>query len=420
MTETEKTARTCKLTKASVDRLIREHQGKRVDWTDTVTPGFILRVSDGGASFAFRYRVGGGRGARMRKETIGKVGAITLDAARKRAQALAAEVTQGGDPSGDKAKWRANPTVAELMLRYLTDHAEPHKKARSAAGDRLHIANRINPAIGSMKVSDIAPADIERLHLSGRATPYLANRVLALLSKAFSLAEKWRVRDRGTNPCRDVTRFPERKRERALSPDEVASFGATLDLAETAGSLHMPSGRSRQIAPAAVLAVRLILLTGARRGEILSLRWDYVDLARGRLVLPDSKTGAKVIPIGPMARRLLDAAPRVAGNPFVIVGEKPGSHLVDIKGAWDAIRTHAGLPDLRLHDLRHGWASVAVETGASLRLVGGQLGHTQAATTQRYAHVRDDPARQLVDEVERAIARDLAGGGKVVPFRGRE
>ncbi|MDO5612925.1 MAG: tyrosine-type recombinase/integrase [Paracoccus sp. (in: a-proteobacteria)] len=391
-----------------------------MDWTDTGTAGLVLRVSESGASYAFRYRVGGGRGAKMRKATIGKVGAITLDAARKRAQSLAAEVTQGGDPAGDKSKWRANPTVAELMARYLSDHAEAHKKPRSVAEDRLHIANRIIPAIGSMKVSDVSPADIERLHLARRATPYLANRVLALLSKAFGLAERWRVRERGTNPCRDVTRFPERKRERVLSPDEAAALGATLDIAEAAGCLTMPSGATRRVARAAVFAVRLILLTGARRGEILSLRWDYVDRERGRLVLPDSKTGAKVIPIGPMARRLLDAAPRVAGNPFVIAGEKPGAHLVDIKGAWDAIRTHAGLPSLRLHDLRHNWASVAVETGVSLRLVGGQLGHSQASTTQRYAHVRDDPARKLVNDVERMIAGDTARGGTVVPIRGRE
>lgn len=230
-----------------------------------------------------------------------------------------------------------------------------------------------------------------------RTTPGAANRTLALLSKMFNLAEKWGLRPDGSNPCRHVERYRERKLERFLSNAELARLGAVLNEAE----------RTRTESPSAIAAVRLLLFTGCRLSEILTLCWQHVDLEQGVLRLPESKTGAKVVYLPPAALEVLQGIDRVEGNSYVVVGAKPGAHLVNLTKPWHRIRAKAGLDDVRIHDLRHSFASMAAAGGLSLPIIGALLGHTQAATTQRYAHLAANPLKQASELTGKRIADAL-------------
>jgi integrase len=254
----------------------------------------------------------------------------------------------------------------------------------------------------------VTRADIARLHHSLSATPYQANRLLAVLRKLFNWAEARGYRQDASNPCRHVERNPEKARERFLSAAELARLGAALDEA----------GRAGEVSPWMVAAMRLLVLTGARLSEILTLRWDHVALDRAELRLPDSKTGAKTIHLPPPAVELLAALPRLAGNPFVICGRREGRHLVNLEKPWRAVRARAGLDDVRLHDLRHSFASVAAAGGMSLPVIGALLGHSQPATTARYAHLAADPLKAAAAAIgERLAGAMQPGGAEVVPLR---
>src|SRR5215471_4247279 len=215
-----------------------------------------------------------------------------------------------------------------------------------------------------------------------------------MLSKMFNLAEVWGLRPDGSNPCRHVEKFTEKKRERMLSPAELARLGdAAYD-----GS------------PYAVAAFKVLVFTGARLGEVLGLQWQWVDFERGEARLPDSKTGAKTIHLPPPALAVLTELPRVAGNPHVIVGGKPGAALVNLEKPWHAIRKAAGLDDVRIHDLRHAFASVGVASGMGLPIIGQMLGHSQPQTTARYAHLASDPVKAAAAAVASKIAAAMEGG----------
>ena len=232
-------------------------------------------------------------------------------------------------------------------------------------------------------MDEVRGGDIGKLHFKHRATPYQANRLLALLSKMFN----WSGRRGDKNPCVGVERFPEHKRRRYLSSAELARLGAALTRAE----------QERLTSPYVIAAIRLLVFTGARLNEILTLRWEHVDLERGSLNLSDSKTGAKTIYLNGAAQRLLSALPRVEANPFVVPGERKGKHLVNLEKPWRRIRELAQLPDVRLHDLRHSFASIGAGAGLGLPIIGALLGHAQASTTHRYAHLAADPLRQAAD-----------------------
>jgi integrase len=212
----------------------------------------------------------------------------------------------------------------------------------------------------------------------------------------FNLAERWGMRPDGSNPCRHVEKFAERKRERLLSPAELARLGDAL--AAYDGS------------PYAVAAVKLLVLTGARLGEVLGLRWEWIDFERGEARLPDSKNGAKTLHLPPPALAVLAVLPRLDGNPYVIVGAKESTALVNLEKPWRAIRRPAGLDDVRLHDLRHAFASVAASSGMGLPIIGKMLGHTQAATTARYAHLASDRVKAAAAAVAGKIAAAMDGG----------
>ncbi len=365
---------------------------------DTEVPGFGLRVWPSGKRvFIYQYRT---RYRQTRRPVIGQYGAMTPEQARRVARLWAAEVQQGGDPGGERREAAKAPTVAQLAERYMAEHARPKKKPRSVQSDESNLRNHVLPALGPKKVAAITRADLARLHHSMRDTPGAANRVLALLSKMFTLAEKWELRPDGTNPCRHVDRYPERKLERFLSEAELACLAEALAEAE----------RTRTEMPSVLAAVRLLLFTGARLSEILTLRWEHVDMEGQCLRIPESKTGAKTIYLPPTALEVLAGLERRDDNPYVIAGAKSGSHLVNLRKPWGRIRAKAGLGDVRLHDLRHSFASMAVAGGLTLPVIGALLGHTQPATTARYAHLADDPLKQAANLIGARIAAAMKQG----------
>ena len=213
----------------------------------------------------------------------------------------------------------------------------------------------------------------------------------------FNLAEMWGLRPDGSNPRKHIKKYPEEKRERFLSPAELKRVGEVLREMEQEG-IELPSS---------IAAARLLILTGCRLGEIMNLKWGHVDIAGKALRLRDSKTGAKVVHLGQPAGEVLEKIERIEGNPWVIVGTKPSARLTDLQPFWQRVRARAGLKDVRIHDLRHTFASTAVASGQGLPMIGKLLGHTQVQTTARYAHLAADPIRDAADQVASNIAASL-------------
>jgi integrase len=368
---------------------------------DTELRGFGCKITPKGRrSYLLYYRTVDGQ---QRKPALGTHGALTCEQAREIARAMLADVARGGDPKAAERARRSAPSVAELADRFLAEHAATKKRSSSTRMDKINLRLHVLPALGRLRVQDVTRADIAQLHHGMRSTPGAANRVLALLSKMFNLAERWGLRPDHTNPCRHVERYAERKMERFLLGDELARLGAALAEAERNGT-EMPS---------VIAAVRLLILTGARAGEILSLRWEHVDLASGCLRLPTSKTGRKLIHLnGPALEVLSNCARRRTESPWVIEGGKAGRPLVNIRKPWHRMRQSAGLTDVRLHDLRHSFASVAVAGGLSLPMIGALLGHSQPATTARYAHLAADPLRAAAELIGARLGAAMAPTAK--------
>ena len=381
-----------KITKRAVDGLEPRKKDYLV-WDDSLK-GFGVRCyASGKRVFIVQYKIGG-RSGRLRRYSLGQYGVVTPEQARKKAKLVLADVAMGNDPAAERAAYRQAPTVAVLFERYFKDHAEINKKASTVAKDRQWVDRLILPKLGKKKVVDVRRADIAKLHHDLRATPYQANRVLEVLRKAFNLAEAWGLRKDGTNPCRHVQKFKEQKRERLLTVDEFSRLGAALDAAE----------HDHSELPSFIALVRLLILTGCRLGEIQNLEWAHVDLDAGCLRLPDSKTGAKIVPLGQAAIDLLTDLPRGPFTKYVCPGLKPNKPLSGVHRPWYRLRQAAKLPDLRLHDLRHAWASLAASEGLSLPIIGAVLGHARPETTARYAHFLNEPLRQAADMVSNKIA----------------
>ena len=387
--------RRVKLTQAEIEKL--RPTERRYVVNDTQITGFRLFVYPSGKkTFHLRYIVNGGRAGTIREPKIGSWPTLKAERARQIASDWAAKVRLGEDPAADRQAAREAPTMDDLFARFMSDHSIPRKKPSSVSDDESLIRVHLAPVFGRRRVADITRADIDKFHKSKAANPYRANRCLALLSKAFNLAEVWGWRPDYSNPVRHVSKFHEVKRRRYLSPVEFRALGAALLKAER-GELSKP------ITPYVIAAIRLLAFTGARRGEILGLQWRWIDWENGRAHLPDSKTGPKTLPLNGPALEILSSLPREEDNPFVIVGGKPGSHLVNLKDPWDLIRKEAGLEDFRIHDLRHSFASVGVTGGLGLPIIGAMLGHTQTQTTARYAHLADDPIRAASERVAREV-----------------
>lgn len=379
-----------KITKRSIEAVTPSMRDTFV-W-DSQLPGFGCKVTPAGRRvYVLQTYVKG----RLKRITLGQHGKITAEQARDLATATLASVLAGDDPTATKRDDRAAPTVNELADRYLAEHAKLHKKPRSVEEDERNLDLHIRPALGTLRVSDVTRQHVAKLHHAMREKPVGANRVLALLSTMFNLAERWGLRQDASNPTRHIQKYKEARRERFLSELELARLGKHLRKTQNAGAEL----------PGVVPAIRLLLFTGARLSEVLTLRWEYIDEERGCIRLPDSKTGAKTIPLNAPALDVLASLPR-DGSPWVICGGKDGRHLVNLEKPWRRIREAAKLDDVRLHDLRHSFASVGAASNLSLPVIGGLLGHREAATTKRYAHLADDPLKLASEQVSGRI-RDL-------------
>jgi len=368
-----------KITKRIVDQLSPASRDVLV-W-DRELKGFGVRCRVSGAKhYVLKTRIGG----RQRWLTIGRHGSPwTPDTARREALRLLGLRAAGQDPAMDRDRQKGAITIAELGARFLQEHVPQHCKPRTAYEYRRAVQLFIEPALGCHRVSDLLRADVAQFHHDLRDRPYQANRALGVLSKMMNQAEAWGLRLDGSNPVRHVKKYREDKRERYLTKPELQRLGAVLADAET----------KAVESPFAIAAIGLLVLTGARLTEILTLRWEHVDLENEVLRLPDSKTGAKLIYLNAAATNLLRTMPRMAGNPYVIAGKNPGARLINLQKPWRRIRGKANLADVRIHDLRHSFASVVAGTGMSLPMIGKLLGHSQPVTTARYAHLAVDPIR---------------------------
>lgn len=414
-----------KIDRRSVEALQPEHKAKT--YFDEKLQGFGVRVFPSGAkSWIVEYRPGsGGRRVAKKRLTLGRVSeTLRADVARSMAKIELARVTQGADPARDRSDQRSAETVAEVIEAYLNEHIRPKRKAKSLQSFELLSRLHIKPQIGTRQAISITHGDVARLHrLTGKRLPTTANRSVELISAAWVHAIKTGILPRRhDNPAAGIERFKEKPRERLLSSDELAMLGASLRLAETTGlprrinpvkhSKHAPKAPA-PLDPYAIAAVRLLIFTGARLREILHLRWSEVDLERGVLRLPDSKTGAKTIVLSSPALELLSGLPRK--GTFVIAGAYAEGSVedqprADLQRPWARIRTHAGLADVRLHDLRHAFASVGVASNIGLPIIGALLGHRHAATTARYAHLANDPQRAATDHIATTLELALNKG----------
>ena len=387
--------RSFRLTKRTVDAL-KANGADAVYWDGKLT-GFGLRVRKSGRKYYIvQTRVDG----RLRWFTIGPHGPIVPDEARAKALEILADAKKGVDARTSGKRRDNTRRVSDLCRRFLDEYVPNHCKPRTQAEYARLVTLFIAPTIGEMGVSEVQRKDVAALHHDLRAHPYQANRTLSVISKMFSLAEVWGWRPDGSNPCRHVSRYKERMRERFLSEDETARLGAALREFED----DMPS---------AVAAFRLLLLTGCRLSEIRDLRWEHIKA--DCIELPDAKTGGRAVPLGLEARAVLDAIPREEGNPWVITGHRRGTHLADLQRPWQRIRKRAGLDDLRIHDLRHSFASRALALGESLTMIGKLLGHTQVQTTARYAHLARDSIQSAASRITGSIGVDLFDDGNDRP-----
>jgi integrase len=446
-----------KITKRTVDALHAPSAGEVTLWDEDVA-GFGIRARAGGTkTYILRYRPGGGRRAALRTYTIGRHGSPwTPDQARQETVRILTLVRQGKDPQHLRMKARAAESVEAVARHFLADFADTKKKPGTAAEYRRMIERLVIPVLGKRKATEIDTHDIARLHASLRRTPVQANRTLAVLSKMFAWAEIAGYRPQHSNPARNIEKFREKgPRERMLTPIEIAVLGDAL--AAIDGS------------PYASAAIRLLMFTGARRSEILGLQWHWIDFSRGEARLPDSKTGTKTVHLPAPALEILAQLPRIRSNPYVIAGSKKGGHLINIAKSWGKVRATAtvklwgasednavaglianlvsdlgreptveechaaakerdlnlpeGLETLRLHDLRHAFASIAASSGMGLPIIGKILGHSQASTTQRYAHLAADPVKTAAAAVADKIAGAMKGeaaGGTVVSMTKRK
>ena len=380
-----------KLTKRTVDAIAPRAKSFLV--FDDDVRGFALRVQPSGEkTFLMRYRFGGAD----RKLGLGRYGDLTPDEARRLALKARVTLADGIDPGATRRRLAASPTIKDLSDRFMREHVEVRCKPSTRA-DYRHSLTVVAAKLSRRRVAEVSRADIAELHQSLSHKPYQANRTLTVLSKMFNLAEVWGLRPDGSNPCRHVKKYREVKRERYLSAEELARLGLALERA----TRRIPDGSGNYVegpeSPYIVVAIQLLILTGCRLNEIQTLKWAYVR--DDRLELPDSKTGAKAVPLGNEAVALLHSIPHLPNNPYVIVGDIEQQFATDLQRPWRRIRALAGLNDVRIHDLRHTFASFAVSGGESLPMIGKLLGHTQAQTTMRYAHLSHAPLRAAASRV---------------------
>ena len=387
---------TLSLSGRAVDSLSVEGRD-RIFW-DRELAGFGVRVYPSGRKvYVVQSRAQGG----PRRVTLGTHGELTTTQARLRAAQAIDRIKRGEEPAAPPAQ--AGATVSDLAARYLSAHVAQNCNAHTAGIYRGSLENHILPALGMMPLAMVETAHVAALHYRLRETPRAANRALSVLSKMFSLASAWGLVADGTNPCRGVRKYKEKKRERFLTREEYRRLGHTLMEAEA----EAEAGVEGAVSPYAIAALRLLMLTGCRLNEILTLRWDDIDRTAGEFRLRDGKTGARMVPLTPTAETVLAGIARAPDNPWVIVGKKPKTHLSTITADWYRLRAHAGLDDVRIHDLRHSYASRALAAGESLSMIGKLLGHADIQSTARYAHLARETERLSAARVGGSIGADI-------------
>lgn len=396
-----------KLTKKKIDAAAYEgdaQKGERCVLWDPELSGFGLRIyPTGKKSFILNYRHNG----RMRLITIGQYGAITLEQARNEAKKHHVGIIQGNDPLEERQRERAGDTVKGLCLTYLDRYAV-NKKSGSA--DKRRIDQHIIPAWGSLKVAAIKRADVAALHTKiGKVKGhYEANRTLALISTMLKLSEHWGILDEGApNPARGVKKFPEIKRDRFLQSDELPRFFSAL--------AEEPNDNIRDY-------ILISLLTGARRANVQSMRWDQISFDRAEWRIPETKNGTpQTVTLSPEVLEILHNRNNTP-SPFVFPGDGKTGHLVEPKNCWKRVLERAKLTDLRIHDLRRTLGSWQAKTGASLSIIGKSLNHKNTSTTAIYARLDLDPVRESIDRATGAMlaAGGLKESGKIIPINKRK
>ena len=414
-----------KLTKRAVEAA--KPRVRRYTLFDAELKGFGLRIFPGGAkTWIVEYRAnGGGRANAKRRLTLGPVGALTPDEARRAAQEALAHVRLGRDPMRLRQATRKSVTVRELAQRFLAMHVDAKRKPATQRQYRYLLEGILLPVLGEQKAEALTAQEVAKLHLSLKARPFQANRMLAVTGAMYSFGARHGFVAEGCNPARRVERFREHRRERFLSSGELERLGAALREAETVGlpwnvdeahpnakHLVKPEDRYTVLSPPAAAAIRLLILTGARLREILDLKWSHVDMERGLLLLPDSKTGRKTVVLNVAAMEVLDNLPRLAD--YVIAGTTPDAPRADLHRPWRQVSKRAGLEGVRLHDLRHTFASIGAGSGLGLPIIGKLLGHHQVATTQRYAHLDSDPLKRATNAIGRSIAKAMGSGSPAI------
>jgi integrase len=420
-----------KLTKRSVDALF-PRQKQYIEY-DTELKGFGVAVYPSGIkSWVCEYRPhGGGRGTAKKRVTLGKVTQLPPEQARKTAGDMLAAVRLGGDPALEKAERRASMTVGELIDFFDAQYVGPMLKPGTAVSHRIAL-EELRRAHGVLKATALTRSHVATLHFRMADRPYAANRAAAVWSKAFAWAAARGIVPEEHNPVKGLKKYREQGRERFLTLDELGRLGVALAEGETVGlpyevgdtkpnAKHAPKTDKRRLKldPYAVAALRLLLLTGARLREILHAKWEQVDVGRGVIFLADSKTGKKPIYLSAAAQAVLATLPRLEANPYVIAGARDGAPRSDLKKPWAALTRAANLKGLRIHDLRHSFASFGTGASLGLPIIGKLLGHSQAATTNRYAHLDADPMRRAVETIGATISAAMEGkrGAEIVPLK---
>ena len=366
---------------------------------DRDLPGFGIRVYPGGGKVYIAQAREPDR--TTRRVTVGRHDVLNADQARQRAAFIITRIRAGEDPVPLPlaARFNGGPTVADLAERYLEEHTAVRIKPRTRLRVRGMLNNHILPVLGRLPLAAVERSDIVEFHQKLSDRPVTANKCVKVLSHMYRLGAGWGLVPEGFNPCRSVEKYPERSRERFLTDAEFTRLGRVLDEAVNSGAAPLT----------AVTAIRLLMLTGCRKSEVLTLRWSEVDLDASELHLADSKTGPRAVQLPPKAVELLDALPRRKDSPWVFPGnDRDGRYSGGgLDHAWRTVRTAAGLDDVRMHDLRHSFASRALALGATLPVIGKLLGHSDIETTARYAHLAHASIHESAERIAQSIAADI-------------
>lgn len=379
---------TVKLTKTVADAAIA--RAAEYELRDTAVPGFMLKVTPNGRrTFMLQYRTNAGV---RRKPAIGRFGELTVEQARSIAQDWLAEVRRGNDPSAEKAAARAAPSMKDLCTRFMEDYSKPKNRPRTVVGYEGLIKRHILPHLGQSKAHEVTRPAVAEMMAKMKKTPRSANHALSCLRKMMNMAEIWGYRNDGTNPCRHVPKYPEGKRTRLLTDEEVARIFGYLDRADAEGFEH----------PFLALAVRLQFAFAGRMSEIIELEWEWVDFAQRRVIWPDSKTGFISKPMSEECLKLLANAPRIEGSRFVVPAifrqDRAMSWNTYSKG-WKRILERAGVPHIGTHGIRHRAATEIANSGVPIK-VGMQLtAHKTVTQFMQYVHTEDDPVRAAAETV---------------------